>query len=747
MSDESSLSRRHVLRVVWAGGGVALAGCLGGGGDDGGNDDGGTGGDDCEDLSLDLSTGTTDGTPDAFGTTDTEWQVTGSPDFTTGQAVSIEPVSQWATVPTANWIDPYGTGGWPAPSDPLGNYVYEVDFEVPDTWGDDQCELRISQWAVDDDATFELDGPSGTTTLAQGSGHQTLKGPVSQPVGPGQYTLRVLVSNNQTITGLLVDAELVCRCEEEPVDGECDLSIRKEQVGDAAPVSPGDTVEFEITVCNDGDGECADPVTVVDDLPAGTTHAADSGSGWDCSESGGVLTCEHPNADGLGPGECLPPLTVAVDVGGSDEIKETIVNCATVEQGDADAGNKTDCVEVPVNVEAGECDLSVSKRHDGDVVTAGENTTFELTVCNDGDERCRGPVSVIDSLPSGVTYVSGGGTGWTTTVTGGVVTFEHPNSGGVAPGDCLPAITLDVEVGSIDETGDQLINCASIKYEDADPENNRDCVSLPVRPPEGGCDLSITKRHEGDVVTAGGTTEFEITVCNDGETDCEESVTVLDTLPSGVTYLGGSGTGWNCTESGGVVTCTHGNGSGLAPGDCLPPLTLDVEVGSIDETGDRIINCASLDGGDPDLNRDCVAVGVVEEPDGGCEGLNIEKSVGRRFHYGGQGTYEIEVCNYREETCNGVVEVTDTLAPGLTFVSASGSGWNVSASGGTVTAVHANSNGLTGGQCLPLLTLTVAVDSVSDFPGGSDGVQNCAQVSTGGPVIDEDCITHVITNQ
>ncbi|OYR79696.1 hypothetical protein DJ72_13675, partial [Halorubrum distributum] len=80
------------------------------------------------------------------------------------------------------------------------------------------------------------------------------------------------------------------------------------------------------------------------------------------------------------------------------------------------------------------------------------------------------------------------------------------------------------------------------------------------------------------------------------------------------------------------------------------------------------------------------------------------------------------------------------------FVSASGSGWNASASGGTVTATHPNSGGLSAGQCLPTLVLTVAVAPVDQFPGGSDGVQNCAQLSADGAFVDEDCVAHVITN-
>jgi hypothetical protein len=82
----------------------------------------------------------------------------------------------------------------------------------------------------------------------------------------------------------------------------------------------------------------------------------------------------------------------------------------------------------------------------------------------------------------------------------------------------------------------------------------------------------------------------------------------------------------------------------------------------------------------------------------------------------------------------------------MTFVSGSGNGWSVSVNNGVVTATHPNTGGIAPGNCLPVLTVTVDVVPASQFPGGSDGVQNCAQLTVDGTVIHEDCLYHVITN-
>jgi uncharacterized repeat protein (TIGR01451 family) len=211
-----------------------------------------------------------------------------------------------------------------------------------------------------------------------------------------------------------------------------------------------------------------------------------------------------------------------------------------------------------------------------------------------------------------------------------------------------------------------------------------------------------------------------------------------------VTFDSASGTGWSVSESGGVVTATHANGNGLAPGECLPPVSLNVSVGSIDETGDQITNCATLDGDDRN-DRSCVTM-TVTQPVDSCNALEIEKVAATQFTYGQQEEYEIRVHNPTNGTCGAQITVTDDLPDGISYVSHTGSGWNVTVSGGVVTATHPNTGGLAAGDWLPTLTLTVDVLPAAQFPGGSDAIQNCAQLIVNNAVVHESCIMHVITN-
>ncbi|MEO8064242.1 MAG: DUF11 domain-containing protein [Pseudomonadota bacterium] len=91
-------------------------------------------------------------------------------------------------------------------------------------------------------------------------------------------------------------------------------------------------------------------------------------------------------------------------------------------------------------------------------------------------------------------------------------------------------------------------------------------------------DLAITKTHSGTFIS-GGTGQYTITVSNGSGPNIERednTVTVTDTLPAGLTFNSASGTGWTCGAVAQVVTCTHP--PILNEGTSFPPITLTVNV-------------------------------------------------------------------------------------------------------------------------------------------------------------------------
>ena len=109
-------------------------------------------------------------------------------------------------------------------------------------------------------------------------------------------------------------------------------------------------------------------------------------------------------------------------------------------------------------------------------------------------------------------------------------------------------------------------------------------------------DLSLTKTHVGNF-TVGGNNVYTLTVSNVAGVQREDNaVVVTDTLPAGLTFVSGVGTGWACAAVAQTVTCTHP--PILDPGNSLPPIALTVAatgaaVPSVTNTAS--VTSASLD--------------------------------------------------------------------------------------------------------------------------------------------------------
>jgi uncharacterized repeat protein (TIGR01451 family) len=132
--------------------------------------------------------------------------------------------------------------------------------------------------------------------------------------------------------------------------------------------------------------------------------------------------------------------------------------------------------------------------------------------------------------------------------------------------------------------------------------------------------LSVTTSHAGNF-TAGTNASYAFDVHNSGGA-LSGTTTLGDTLPTGLTYISGIGTGWTCGAVGQVVTCT--SGTPIAAGASLPPLTLNVAVaGSAPGSVDNVATIAhsTLEGGNshagnidtttilhPDLSGSSIAV-------------------------------------------------------------------------------------------------------------------------------------------
>ncbi len=489
-----------------------------------------------------------------------------------------------------------------------------------------------------------------------------------------------------------------------PVCARPDLAIALDHTN---PNCADDVIEYRVRVSNVGIVPTSGTITVRDTMPAGLTFGSAEGAGWTFDFSNGVLVATHPGP--LAPGG---ELTFRYTARVEPDAPAVILNAATVSGGgERNTANNRDTDSIP------RCtgpDLTIDKRHTQNF-TVGQNGTYTIVVANVGTAATTGAITVRDTLPAGLSFVSGAGAGWTIGANGAVVTATH--AGPLAIGDSLSfSLIVGVSAAAIPS----VTNAATVNTPgDNNPTNDRDTDPTPVSPAQTSPDLTIDKRHTQNF-TVGQNGTYTIVVTNVGTAATTSAITVRDTLPSGLTFVSASGTGWTIGSNGALVTATHAGP--LAIGDSLSfSLTVGVSAAAIPS----VTNAATVSTpGDNNPGNDRDTDPTPVSPAQTSPDLTIDKRHTQNFTVGQNGTYTIVVTNVGTAATTGAITVRDTLPAGLSFVSGTGAGWTIGANGAVVTATHAGPLAI--GDSLSF-SLTVGV-SAAAVP----GVTNAATVNTPG---------------
>ncbi|MEU0404554.1 hypothetical protein ABZ318_30880, partial [Streptomyces sp. NPDC006197] len=350
----------------------------------------------------------------------------------------------------------------------------------------------------------------------------------------------------------------------------------------------------------------------------------------------------------------------------------------------------------------------------------GQTVSFTIAVTNSGDMPVDSSVILGDSPGTGLTVTSMSGTDWNCSGTNCTYFGADPGAGG-----SYPLVSVTATVASNAPT--EVCNTATTTTVGGGSGEASDTVCAPVtQAPPAPAQLSINKTHSGNF-TQGGTGTYTLTVSNaSGAGTTSGTVTVTDTPPAGVTpdVSSSGGPGWICSQNSGTVTCTRSDP--LAPGASYPPITLTVNV----TTGApcTFTNTAGVSGGGSAAASDSDPTTVTG---GTCTpaqspALSVNKSHTGNFTQGGIGTYTIDVSNAANAgPTTGTVTVTDTLPTGVTPTAASGTGWNCSISGQTVTCTR--SDALAAGAGYPTINITTNVTTSAPCT-----FSNTATVSGGG---------------
>ncbi len=236
-------------------------------------------------------------------------------------------------------------------------------------------------------------------------------------------------------------------------------------------------------------------------------------------------------------------------------------------------------------------------------------------------------------------------------------------------------------------------------------------------------DLAITKSHAGSF-EVGVNNTYAIKLTNNGTAPTQQPITVIDTLPAGLSFVSGAPASWTCNagaQNAQVVTCTN---AGPIAVSASSTLTLTVSVASA--AFPAVTNSATVaDAGDSGTNDKTAtdSVTTVTAPD---VTVALTHPASPDFVVASNGTYTIKVTNNGSGPTTGTITVTDTLPAGLSFASNSGAGWGCAANAQNAQSVLCIYNGAplaaAGGNSSFTLTVSVA-------PGAFPSVTNAATVA------------------
>ncbi len=460
----------------------------------------------------------------------------------------------------------------------------------------------------------------------------------------GSATLNITVTINGVEGEVIVNSALVSGSEIDPVPGNntaaalltvtniADLAVTK-TVDNATP-NDGSLVVYTVTVTNNGPNDATN-VTVADPLPAGVVYSADNGGGAYDNVSGTWTI------GGLAAGSSVSlDITATVNAGDG----AVVTNTAAVSGSESDPTAANDSASVDITV-TNIADLGVTKTVDNATPNDGSSVVYTITVTNGGPNDATG-VSVADSLPAGVTYVSDDSGGAYDSGTGMWTIGSLP-----AAGSAVLNITATVNAGE----GAVVTNTATVTGAQIDPNtaNNSANVGFTVT---NIADLDVTKTVDNATPYNGGAIVYTITAANNGPNDAT-AVTVTDVLPTGVTWVSDDSGG---AYSGGVWTIGNLANGGTA--------VLNITAAVSGPDGTLITNSASIVGTeiDPNAANDAASVDITIT---NVADLGVTKTVDNAAPQDGSAiVYTITATNSGPNDATAV-SVTDVLPAGITYVS------------------------------------------------------------------------------
>ena len=332
--------------------------------------------------------------------------------------------------------------------------------------------------------------------------------------------------------------------------GATDLAITTTHTGNFTQGDIGDI--YTIIVTNAGNAASSGAVAVVDTLPADLTATSISGAGW--TTDLGTLTCTR--SDALAAGAAYPSISVTVNVAAN--AAANVTNTITV-SGGSDTNLANNAASDPTTITPAAAPTAITGTANAIGATVA---TLNGTVNPNGQ-------------PATVQFQYGNNTSYDS------VAFLP----GTVAGVTAQGVSASIKGLLAGTTYHFRVTATNV----LGSSSGLDQTFATEAP--GVADLGITAVHISNFNQGDTNATYTLIVTNAGAGASSGTVTVVDTLPTGLTATAISGAGW--TTNLGTLTCTRADA--LAEGAAYPPITITVSVAT--NASANVTNTATVSGG------------------------------------------------------------------------------------------------------------------------------------------------------
>ncbi len=535
----------------------------------------------------------------------------------------------------------------------LSGAVSFTGFSVSSAWN-----CAFSNGTID--CTYQGGSPTGT--LANGVNAAPIV--INGIAGPGAGTAQISLNAVSAVTDPSPASATSSVSVSAPPPPAVDLSLSKTVIG-AQPIPRDSEFTYRLVVTNaSSSNQTASEIRIDDVLPAGIQLQGFGGAGWSCT---GTVVCNY--ALTLAIGQSSAPLDLQVVYTNPVPTSGTLVsNSATVSGAEPDPNPSNNQSTAVANFR-GRADLAVQLTGPSTVI-AGNPFNVELVAANSGPDAA-GSVTAVATIAAGFTVnVVSGGSGWSCLASGQSVNCQRPSmptGSSVAAGLTLIAPTT---------AGGPFQHIATISGSSFDPTSSNNSSVLQVTVTPASTTLFLTKTDSADPVAVNNEFEYTLIVTNGGGV-AQTGIVISDPLPSGISYVGFSGTGWVCnpgpTAASNVIDCQR-------PGTLAPGASSSVRLRVRAESVGTVTNTAQVRSDQNSIGASASQATTLTST----ATLSLSKQArSSSVQIGSLATFDLTVGNTGQTDASDVVLV-DTLPSGLAAVSASGDGWTCTIQGASV---------------------------------------------------------------